>query len=183
MVEWPGSAICAMQRPSPLEGLRAGCAAIHRSGGAMEGEEGARRADEGCLRSDMHRVRGGASHSRLVRSNLSTGEIFPCGRSKHSRPSHFKSVHRTDLPCGTARSPSPCPSAERVRSSLLRQGGGGAGAETPGQGVGEIIIKRRDDVGDKRGGHAASVAPDGIWFQRSIFVERIGWGYGHCPSP
>ena len=63
--------------PSPLEGLRAGCAAIHRSGGAREGEEGgAKRRIRGGGRLPQRRVRGEASHSRLVRSiNLSTGDL------------------------------------------------------------------------------------------------------------
>jgi hypothetical protein len=133
--------------PSLLEGLRAGSSSFHRSGGAMEGEEGARRADEGFCSPLQRRVRREASHSRLVRSNLSAGEICPYGS--------LQALRAFSLQIGPPDrfalwdSSKPLTGLALCVIHPLPQGGGDAGAEAPGRGVGEIIIKRRAAIGEK----------------------------------
>jgi hypothetical protein len=49
--------------------------------------------------------------------------------------------------------------------------------EAPGWDVAVVIIKRRAAIGEERGGHKGSVAPDGFCVQRRILIGAIGWGY------
>lgn len=47
----------------------------------------------------------------------------------------------------------------------------------PRRHIAVVIIKRRAAVGEKRGGHEGSVAPDGCCVQRRILIGGIGLGY------
>lgn len=73
-----------------------------------------------------------------------------------------------------------CDVKGRVEGPLLRRRPFEIAANAvfaPGWGVGDIIIKRRAAVGEKRGGHKGSVGLDGYCVQRRIFIGGIGRVY------
>ena len=94
-------------------------------------------------------LRAAPSPQGLLTSNRSTGPICPAGQLEAPHP---------DLPLNASGRPSP------------HKGRGGAGAEAPGRGVGEIIIKRRAAIGKERGGHKRSVGLDEQGVQRRIII-------------
>jgi cobaltochelatase CobN len=81
-----GSGASVVHPPSPLAGLRGGREAIERASGAIEGEEGARRADEGFLAGIADPSSGAARH---LLPQGEKGEGDPAGLLSQATPKPF----------------------------------------------------------------------------------------------